>query len=150
MCGSGRAASEILEEDVAEDVETGLAAPSQGQMRTPWPHHTKETQHDEVPVSQALPRRPEAVNAVPMDQWTPAEIEDHLQYMADFATRLEGSGEYVDGQALSAEGTFVRYDGEGRPPVTNGPFAETKDLITGRIPPPLVKVPMPRCMSRLR
>jgi len=34
---------EVLEEDVAEDVETGLAAPSQGQMRPPWPHHTKET-----------------------------------------------------------------------------------------------------------
>ena len=29
------------------------------------------------------------------------------------------------------EGTFVRYDGEGRPPVTDGPFAETKDLIAG-------------------
>jgi hypothetical protein len=25
----------------------------------------------------------------------------------------------------------VRYDGEGRPPVTDGPFAETKDLIAG-------------------
>jgi hypothetical protein len=51
--------------------------------------------------------------------------------MADFATRLEGTGEYVDSQALSPEGTFVRYDGEGRPPVTDGRFAETKDLIAG-------------------
>jgi hypothetical protein len=74
---------------------------------------------------------PEAVNDVPMDQWTPQEIEDHCRYMADFATRLEGTGEYVDSQALSPEGTFVRYDGEGRPPVTDGPFAETKDLIAG-------------------
>ena len=41
------------------------------------------------------------------------------------------TGEFVDGQALSPEGTFVRYDGEGRPPVTDGPFAETKDLIAG-------------------
>jgi hypothetical protein len=40
--------------------------------------------------------------------------------MADFATRLEGTGDYVDGQALSPEGTFVWYDGEGRPPVTEG------------------------------
>ena len=51
--------------------------------------------------------------------------------MQDFAARLEGTGECVDGQALSPEGTFVRYDGEGRPPVTDGPFAETKDLIAG-------------------
>jgi hypothetical protein len=47
---------------------------------------------------------PEAVNNVPMDQWTAGEIQDHLQFMADFATRLEGTGEYVDGQALSPRG----------------------------------------------
>ena len=40
-------------------------------------------------------------------------------------------GEFVDTQALSTEGSFVRFDGEGRPPVTDGPFAETKDLIAG-------------------
>lgn len=72
---------------------------------------------------------PAAVNDVPMDQWTPEEISAHCQYMVDFAARLEGTGEFVDGQALAPEGTFVRYDGEGRPPVTDGPFAETKDLI---------------------
>ena len=67
----------------------------------------------------------------PMDRWTPTEIDAHVQYMRDFAARLEGTGEYVDDQALSPEGTFVRYGGEGRPPVTDGPFAETKDLIAG-------------------
>ena len=45
----------------------------------------------------------------------------------DFVRR----GEFVDAQALSPEGTFVRYDGEGKPPLTDGPFAETKDLIAG-------------------
>jgi hypothetical protein len=67
----------------------------------------------------------------PIDQWSPEAVDTHVQYMRDFAARLEESGEYVDGQALSPEGTFVRYDGEGRPPVTDGPFAETKDLIAG-------------------
>jgi hypothetical protein len=74
---------------------------------------------------------PAAVNDVSMDQWTPEELSAHVQYMENFARRLEGTGEFVDGQALSPEGTFVRYDGEGRPPVTDGPFAETKDLIAG-------------------
>ena len=74
---------------------------------------------------------PDAVNNVPMDRWTPEEISDHVQYMRDFAARLEGTGEYVDGQALAPEGAWVRYDGEGRPPVTDGPFPETKDLIAG-------------------
>src|SRR5829696_6086209 len=74
---------------------------------------------------------PAPVNDVPMDQWTPEEISAHMEYMHDFAARLEGTGEFVDGQAIAPEGTFVRYDGEGRPPVTDGPFAETKDLIAG-------------------
>jgi hypothetical protein len=74
---------------------------------------------------------PAAVNDVPMDQWTPDEVTAHVQYMNDFAKRLQETGEFVDGQALSPEGMWVRSDGEGRPPVTDGPFAETKDLIAG-------------------
>ena len=71
------------------------------------------------------------VNDVPMDKWTPEEIDAHVTYMQEFADRLSGSGEFVDGQALAPDGMFVRYDGEGRPPVTDGPFPETKDLIAG-------------------
>ena len=41
------------------------------------------------------------------------------------------TGEFVDGQALSPDGMWVRSDGAGKPPVTDGPFAETKDLIAG-------------------
>ncbi|MEJ2861192.1 YciI family protein [Actinomycetospora flava] len=67
----------------------------------------------------------------PMDQWQPDEVDAHMQYMSDFAHRLQETGEFVDSQALSGEGAFVRFDGEGRPPVTDGPFAETKDLIAG-------------------
>jgi len=74
---------------------------------------------------------PAPVNDVPMDKWAPEEVSAHMQFMADFGDRLEKAGELVDAQALSPEGTFVRYDGEGRPPVTDGPFPETKDLIAG-------------------
>ncbi|MEU8341986.1 Uncharacterized conserved protein [Actinomadura meyerae] len=74
---------------------------------------------------------PAAVSDVPMDKWTPEEISAHIQFMRDFAARLEETGELVDVQALSPDGMWVRYDGEGRPPVTDGPFAETKDLIAG-------------------
>lgn len=74
---------------------------------------------------------PAAVNDVPMDRWAPAEVEAHLAYMNDFAARLQASGEYVDSQALAPGGTWVRSGGAGKPPVTDGPFAETKDLIAG-------------------
>ncbi|GGN14453.1 hypothetical protein FHR83_003865 [Actinoplanes campanulatus] len=74
---------------------------------------------------------PAPVNDVPMEKWTPEEISAHIAYMSDFANRLVETGEFVSEQALLPEGTWVRYDGEGRPPVTDGPFAETKDLIAG-------------------
>ncbi|NMN95486.1 YciI family protein [Antrihabitans stalactiti] len=74
---------------------------------------------------------PASVNDVPMDQWTPDEVTAHVQYMQDFAAKLAATGEYVEEHALSPQGTFVRNDGDGRPPVTDGPFAETKDLIAG-------------------
>ena len=72
-----------------------------------------------------------SLDCAPMDQWTPEEVTAHVQYMNDFAAKLTETGEFVDGQGLAPEGLWVRYDGEGRPPVTDGPFAETKDLIAG-------------------
>lgn len=74
---------------------------------------------------------PEPVNAVPMDQWTPDEVTAHVKYMNDFAAKLEKTGEFVDAQALSQSGAWVRSDGEGRPPLTDGPLAETKALVAG-------------------
>ena len=74
---------------------------------------------------------PTPVDFEPLDRWTPAEVDAHMRYMRDFAARLEGTGEFVSGEALAPDGAFVRYDGEGRPPVVDGPFAETKDLIAG-------------------
>jgi hypothetical protein len=72
-----------------------------------------------------------AVDWAPMDQWTPDEVDAHVQFMRDFAARLEETGEFVDTQALAPDGAFVRYDGEGRPPVTDGPFVETKEHLGG-------------------
>lgn len=72
-----------------------------------------------------------ALNDVPGDQWTPQEWSDHIQYMHDFADKLRQTGEFVSADGLSMDGVWVRYDGEGRPPLTDGPFAETKDLIAG-------------------
>jgi hypothetical protein len=95
------------------------------------PHHTEENIMAKYLLLKHYRGGPTPLFDVPMDRWTQEEISAHLRYMGDFAARLEDTGEFVDGQALSPEGTFVRYDGEGRPPVTDGPFAETKDLIAG-------------------
>jgi len=74
-------------------------------------------------------RRPNSTTS--MDRWSPEEISDHIGFMDHVADTLRERGEFVEGQALSPEGSFVRFDGEGKPPVTDGPFAETKDLIAG-------------------
>jgi hypothetical protein len=74
---------------------------------------------------------PAPLNDVPIEQWAPDEVDAHVRFMVEFAARLEATGEFVDSQALSPSGLWVRSDGEGRPPVTDGPFAETKDLIAG-------------------
>ncbi len=74
---------------------------------------------------------PEPPNGVPMTEWAPEEVSAHIRYMNDFADRLLESGEFVASYALSESGTWVRSDGDGRPPLTQGPFAEDKDLIAG-------------------
>ena len=74
---------------------------------------------------------PATVNDHPMDQWAPEDVEAHMAFQHHVSALLEENGEYVDAQALSPEGAWVRADDQGRQPVTDGPFAETKDLIAG-------------------
>lgn len=74
---------------------------------------------------------PDATHNVPMDKWTRDEFDAHVQYMRDFADRLDADGQLVEEHALTQTGMWVRYDGEGKPAVTDGPFAESKDLIAG-------------------
>ncbi|MBW9092696.1 hypothetical protein JNB62_03260 [Microbacterium jejuense] len=72
-----------------------------------------------------------SLNAVPMNELTKDEWAAHVQYMQDMERRLLDSGELVSSEGLAMGGAWVRFDGEGRPPVVDGPFAETKDLIAG-------------------
>ena len=76
-------------------------------------------------------RGPKALDIPPMDQWAPDEVEAHIAFMRQVAADLEERGEFVDAQALSPDGAWVRSGDDGRTPVTDGPFAETKDLIAG-------------------
>ena len=74
---------------------------------------------------------PAAGNDVPMDRWAPEEFDAHVACMNDLAADLERSGEFVSSEALAPDGMFVRSGGDGKAPVTDGPFPETKDLIAG-------------------
>src|SRR3954465_12144879 len=118
-----------------ENVAVACREPGSGSVlgvtRSPGPYRAEETTMAKYLLLKHYRGAPAAFNDVPMDQWTPEEVSAHVQYLEGFAARLQDSGEFVDSQALSPQGAFVRSDGEGRPPVTDGPFAETKDLIAG-------------------
>ncbi len=62
---------------------------------------------------------------------TPEEVQAHHGHMHTLNKELMERGEFVDAQGLAPTGTFVRGGGPDGAPVTDGPFAETKDLIAG-------------------
>lgn len=69
----------------------------------------------------------------PMDQWDSVDVEAHLRYYDVLQRELIESGEQVRFIALGApqQAKVVRTDGSPVPVVSDGPFAETKELIAG-------------------
>lgn len=69
----------------------------------------------------------------PMLSWDPADIKAHLAYYDALNEELTRSGELVENQILAGPeaARVVRSDGRGAPVVTDGPYAETKELIAG-------------------
>ena len=59
--------------------------------------------------------------------------ESLIAAMADYHEQLAHAGVLLDASGLqpSAKGWRIRYDGDGRRSVVDGPFAETKELIAG-------------------
>jgi hypothetical protein len=69
----------------------------------------------------------------PMDQWKPDEIKAHMDYYGALNRELTESGELVGGEALTPpeHGKIVTGDGRTAPVVTDGPFAEYKEMLAG-------------------
>ena len=69
----------------------------------------------------------------PMDQWSPEDIRAHIEFQQVLNQELLDSGELVDAQGLAGpdQAKFVRWDGQGTPVITDGPFPETKELLAG-------------------
>ncbi len=73
-----------------------------------------------------------AADFAPMDEWTTDEVTAHIDFQLQVRRVLTESGEFVDAQALTQQGAWVRYGGpDAAPVVTDGPFPETKELIAG-------------------
>ena len=70
---------------------------------------------------------------VPMPEWAPEDIRAHVNFQHQLNQELVDKGELVDAQGLAGPelAKFVTFDGVGVPVVTDGPFAEAKELLAG-------------------
>ncbi|HKD98083.1 MAG TPA: YciI family protein [Micromonosporaceae bacterium] len=68
----------------------------------------------------------------PMDEWKPEEIAAHMEYYREQLKEIRDSGELVSDEALTGleYAKVVTSDG-GAPVVTDGPFAEFKEMLAG-------------------
>jgi hypothetical protein len=68
-----------------------------------------------------------------INQWKPEEFRAHIQFMKDLNKDLREAGELVGAEGLAPPGQarIVRWQGEGAPEVTDGPFAESKEFLAG-------------------
>ncbi|MEP7384345.1 MAG: YciI family protein [Gemmatimonadota bacterium] len=68
-----------------------------------------------------------------VNAWTPEELRAHIGFMKTINLELIASGEWVDAQGLAmpAEARVVRAGQDGKPVVTDGPFAESKEFLAG-------------------
>jgi hypothetical protein len=69
----------------------------------------------------------------PMLEWDEADMKAHMQYLSDHLDRLRESGELVDHQALTwpKHAKVVRAASLTAPVVTDGPYAESKEILAG-------------------
>ena len=69
----------------------------------------------------------------PMSKWEPDEIKAHIADQIQVNAELTERGELVDAQGLTGPelARFVTSDGASAPVVTDGPFAEFKELLAG-------------------
>jgi hypothetical protein len=67
----------------------------------------------------------------PMSEWSAEDVRTHIAFQHQVADMLRERGEFVDAQALSPAGSYVRYGGPDSAPKVDGPFPEAKELIAG-------------------
>jgi hypothetical protein len=80
-----------------------------------------------------LTRYDSELGVPPIDEWDPADVNAHLEYLTKLNDELAARGELVEMQALVAPelARTVSADGRSTPVITDGPFPETKEVLAG-------------------
>jgi hypothetical protein len=65
--------------------------------------------------------------------WPPKAIQAHMAHMEQIYKDLQEAGQLVDAQGLAPPNAarIVRANASGKPEVTDGPFAESKEFLAG-------------------
>lgn len=65
--------------------------------------------------------------------WPPKAIQAHMAHMEKLYKDLQEAGQLVDAQGLAPpqDARIVRANDSGKPEVTDGPFAESKEFLAG-------------------
>jgi hypothetical protein len=66
-------------------------------------------------------------------KWSEGDLKAHIAFMKNLnaALRQEGSFVQAEGLTMPNEARVVRAGADGRPEVTDGPFAEAKEFLAG-------------------
>lgn len=69
----------------------------------------------------------------PMTEWSPEDVRAHIDFQQALNDELTRRGELVEAQGLAGpdQARFVVSDGSGAPVVTDGPYAEARELLAG-------------------
>ena len=68
----------------------------------------------------------------PMTEWKPEDVQAHIDFQLNLNAELRERGELVDAQGLTGpELAKIVLATDGAPSVTDGPFAESKELLAG-------------------
>jgi hypothetical protein len=80
-----------------------------------------------------LTRHDSELGVPPMDQWDPADMNAHVDYLTRLNDELAANGELVEMNALVAPelAKTVTSDGVSTPVITDGPFPEAKEVLAG-------------------
>jgi len=66
-------------------------------------------------------------------KWPPSALDQHMKFLGALNEELEQEGALVGIEGLSApnQAKLVRANPDGGPPITDGPFAESKEFLAG-------------------
>jgi hypothetical protein len=66
-------------------------------------------------------------------EWSPEDLKAHIGFMHTFGEALKAEGVFLasEGLAMPGEARIVRAGKDGKPEVTDGPFAEAKEFLAG-------------------